>query len=146
HGSQFSTAAHCVRTMPRPAKIAEPTRIILMQKRKIKTGWRRFLATCAIIAIALSTQAVTPYDYAVKVSATVSTSPAQITLSWPSNIDATGYNISRKAVTSSSWTPVANLGSGATGWTDSNVSVGAAYEYQITAPTSDGYTATGYIY
>src|SRR4051794_26155628 len=117
-----------------------------MQKKTIQNGWGRFTATLALMAMALSAWAARPYGYAGKVSATGLTSPAQITLNWPSNIGATGYNISRKAVTSSSWTPVVNLGGGATGWTDSNVSVGATYEYQITALTSDGYTATGYIY
>src|SRR5436305_7394986 len=122
--------------MPWPATLRARPKKPLMQKKTIQNGWRRFMATLALIALTLSTKAASPYDYAVKVSATVSTSPAQITLSWPGNIDASGYNISRKSVTSSTWTPVANLGGGATGWTDSNVAVGPAYEYQITAPTS----------
>lgn len=99
----------------------------------------------AIFSLTLSTEAASPYDYTVKASATVSTSPAQITLSWPANSGAASYTISRKAATSSTWTQVASLAGGATSWTDSNVSVGSAYEYQLTAACG-GFTATGYIY
>lgn len=116
-----------------------------MQK-NLNNGWNWFVAILAFIAASLTAKAASPYDYAVKVSATVSANPAQITLTWPANAGASGYNISRKAINSSSWTSVASVNGGATSWTDSNVAVGQAYEYQITAPTSDGYTATGYIY
>jgi hypothetical protein len=116
-----------------------------MQNNKIQIGRLWWLAMIAFVAMALTTKAAGPYDYAVKVSANVSASPAQITLTWPANAGASGYSISRKAASSSSWTPVANVGGGATSWTDANVAVGNTYEYQITAPCG-GFTATGYIY
>ncbi|HEY6229456.1 MAG TPA: fibronectin type III domain-containing protein [Verrucomicrobiae bacterium] len=116
-----------------------------MQK-KFKNGWLLSVAVVALGAMVFSAKAQNPYDVAVKVSATISTSPAKITLSWIQNNGASSYNISRKSVNSSSWTPVANLGGSTLSWSDSNVAVGQAYEYQIVAPTSAGYTATGYIY
>jgi hypothetical protein len=118
----------------------------LMLKNKVKNGWSLFVGIFALIAIPFSAPAANPIDYAVKASATVSTSPARITLNWVSNAGASSYTISRKTQNSSTWTQVASLGGSVTSWTDSNVSVGGAYEYQIIAPNSDGYTSTGYIF
>src|SRR6185436_17439023 len=107
-----------------------------MQK-KVKNGWSWCVGMLTFVAMTLSAQAATPYDYAVKISATVSANPARITLNWVANAGASSYNISRKAINSPSWTSVAQVGGSATSWTDSNVASGQAYEYQITAPTSD---------
>src|SRR5215213_5686100 len=113
-----------------------------MQK-KFKNGWLCFVGILALIASGLSAKAAMPYDTAVKVSATISASPARVTLNWNANSGASGYNISRKAINSSTWTAVANVGATTLTWTDSNVAAGQAYEYQIIAPGSG---ATGYIY
>src|SRR3569623_1224956 len=89
--------------------------------------------------------AATPEDYVVKVSATVSTSPASINLTWPS-YGASSYNVYRKAVGAGSWSSVATLSGSATGYTDTNVSVGATWEYQIirnASPTAYGYICAG---
>jgi hypothetical protein len=83
--------------------------------------------------------------YAVEVSAQIQTSPARIILQWPADSRATGYTVSRKRIHDTSWSSPVSLPGSATSWTDSNVSVGSAFEYQLTktAPTYNGY---GYIY
>jgi hypothetical protein len=85
--------------------------------------------------------------YSVQISAVVQTSPPQITLQWEAN-DAYGvqsWSIYRKAKDATSWNLLINLSASVTNWTDSSVSVGSTYEYQIikTATTHTGY---GYIY
>jgi hypothetical protein len=81
-------------------------------------------------------------DYAVLVSASVQESPAQITLSWPASSDATGYTVSRKALSATSWGSGTSVGT-ATTYTDSSVSVGTVYEYRV---VKTGSSATGYGY
>ena len=116
-----------------------------MQKKNNKFGWNWFVALIALVAMTMSANAQLPYEAAVKVSATVSTGPARITLTWPANSGASSYTISRKAASGSSWQQVANVNGSTTSWADSNVTAGSAYEYQILA-ACNGYTATGYIY
>lgn len=108
--------------------------------------WTWLAGILALLAIAFSTKAVDPFYYAVQASATVSTSPAKITLNWPADPMGAGYTISRKAFGATSWTQVGTLGGSATTWSDSNVSVGGAYEYSLQKTTSGGYSGTGYIY
>jgi hypothetical protein len=84
--------------------------------------------------------------FTVEVSATVQTSPARIALQWPADAKATSYLVSRKALNDAAWTQVASLTGGATGFNDSNVAIGSAFEYQILKQTSAGYTGSGYIY
>ena len=117
-----------------------------MQKNKITNCWQWLTGIVALFAVAFTTRATDPFYYAVQVSASVSTSPAKITLNWVADANATGYTVSRKAVNSSAWSQVATLAGSATTWSDSNVAVGAAYEYGFSKSTSAGYTGTGYIY
>lgn len=80
----------------------------------------------------------------VQVSATIQKSPAQITIDWVNDGSASGFNIYRRANTSSSWgSAITSLGAAATSYIDNTVSVGIPYEYRIvkTGSTS-GY---GYI-
>ncbi|MCX6903132.1 MAG: fibronectin type III domain-containing protein [Verrucomicrobia bacterium] len=81
-------------------------------------------------------------DIAVQVSAVAQAVPAQITLQWPNspsaNIVYDSYAIYRKAASDSSWGAVrATLPGTATNFVDTNVSVGAAYEYQVIRNGSD---------
>src|SRR5215831_8768861 len=70
-------------------------------------------------------------DLAVEASANVQKTPPKITLTWPSNAQATGYAIYRKQFSDTSWgNPIANIGA-VTSWADTNVVVGASYEYQV---------------
>src|SRR5256885_13181245 len=87
------------------------------------------------------------WEYSVQASASVQTAPARITLSWPQDTVLTpnSYTIYRKAVGATSWGSGTTLPGTATSYTDSNVTSGAAYEYQIVKATSQ-YTGYGYIY
>ena len=105
--------------------------------------------TCVVLAVlgvgaCLSPveAASTSKDYAVLVEATAAVSPPSITLSWPLESRATGYQISRKLRTDTTWggapgigtdwtIPLATLPGTATSWTDNTVSIGVKYEYQI---------------
>src|SRR2546422_428520 len=86
------------------------------------------------------------WEYSVQVSATVQSSPAQITLAWPQ--DTTGipgsYTVYRKAPGGSSWGGGTTLAGSATSYADTGVTVGTAYEYQVVKSAS-GYTGYGYI-
>ncbi|MEO7558213.1 MAG: Calx-beta domain-containing protein [Gammaproteobacteria bacterium] len=100
------------------------------------------------VAISLSTQlaqAAAVKDYSVQASATVQKSPAQITLTWPQDFNATGYTVYRKAFNATTWNSVAALPGSATGYTDTTVSVGSAYEYRI-SKAAGGYSGQGYVY
>ncbi|MGZ8939794.1 MAG: fibronectin type III domain-containing protein, partial [Limisphaerales bacterium] len=104
------------------------------------------LLPCLLFLAGLSTQAETnPRLYAVEVSATVQTAPAQIRLQWPADASATGYNIYRKAPSATSWTHLTSVAGLTTTWADGNVANGSSYEYAITKSTSLGYQGTGYI-
>src|SRR5205807_1771737 len=87
------------------------------------------------------------WEYSVQVSATVQASPAQILLSWPQDqyMVPNSYTVYRKAPSDSSWGNGTTLPGSATTYTDSNVTVGTAYEYQIVKSTSL-YTGYGYLY
>jgi Bacterial Ig domain len=85
-------------------------------------------------------------QHAVQASASVQSNPAQITLSWPADTQATGYTVYRKGLNDSSWgTAIVSLTGSASSFTDSNVVVGGAYEYRISKSAS-GYSGVGYIY
>lgn len=82
-----------------------------------------------------------------QISATAQTSPPQIILSWePDPYGANSYTIFRKTKTGTSWGTNTTLSGTASGFTDVNVTVGSAYEYQVIKAASLGYTGYGYIY
>src|ERR1041385_5073655 len=70
-------------------------------------------------------------NYAVQVSATVQTNPAQITLSWPADPAATRYLLFRKAPDAKSWGTATTLATNATSYADTNVALGGTYEYRV---------------
>jgi hypothetical protein len=84
-----------------------------------------------------------PKFYTVMATAEVQGSPAQITLRWNSDPNATSYSIARRS--GNGWTAVANLSGSSLAWTDQNVSNGGSYEYRVTKSTSAGYSGTGYL-
>jgi hypothetical protein len=86
-----------------------------------------------------------PKWYAVEASAAVQVNPPQVALSWPADVNATGYVVSRKMVGDEAWGPGTSLAGSATSFVDANVSSGAAYEYQISKTTSVGYAGYGYV-
>src|SRR5687768_16598380 len=102
-----------------------------MQKKE-NISWKWFAAIFTLAALITSARANSPFAWAVQPSATVTTSPARVTLSFPGDGNATSYTVSRKAANSSSWTQVGTLGGGASvnSFVDNNVAVGSSYEYQ----------------
>src|SRR6185436_12064130 len=86
-------------------------------------------------------------EYAVQVSASAQSSPAQITLSWPQDTQTTpsSYVVYRKSPNATSWGTGTTLSGSATSYLDSSVTVGSTYEYQVVKNTSS-YTGYGYIY
>ena len=86
--------------------------------------------------------------YAVQISATVQSSPPQITLSWEADMyGANRYTVFRKAKEDASWgAPIATLDGSISQFVDSNVAVGATYEYAIVRAATLGYTGYGYIF
>lgn len=112
--------------------------------RKIK------VIACAALGVLLAhaIHAVEPtWVYSVEVSATVQTSPPQITLSWPRDTTTApnNYVVYRKSKDATSWGSGTTLAGTTTRYADNNVSAGSAYEYQIVKNTS-AYNGYGYIY
>ncbi len=87
------------------------------------------------------------WEFSVQVSASVQTSPARITLSWPQDqyMLPNRYTVYRKAPGDTSWGTGTTLPGTATSYMDDTVSVGTPYEYQIVKATSQ-YTGYGYLY
>jgi hypothetical protein len=109
-------------------------------------GVLRALLPCFLLLAGFPLRAETnPRYYAVEVSATVQTAPAQITLQWAADPYATSYTISRKTPAATAWTQLTSLGGSINSWSDPNVANGGSYEYAITKSTSLGYKGTGYI-
>ena len=86
-------------------------------------------------------------EYSVQVSAQVQASPAQIALSWPQDgCDLpTAYTVYRRGPEDQSWGPGTHLPASASGFLDTNVDVGIAYEYQVVKTTAR-YAGYGYLY
>jgi hypothetical protein len=109
-------------------------------------GWRGafFLFLPAFVSCV---QADETWLYAVQITATIQESPPQITLTWLQDLyGANSYTVHRKAKSEGSWGPGVTLPGTATSYTDTSVSVGGAYEYQIVKQATLGYTGYGYIY
>ncbi len=84
-------------------------------------------------------------DHAVRLSATVQTNPAIITLTWPGDPNATGYTLYRKPRDAAAWGPGTTLPGNATNYVDSNVVAGSTYEYRVRKSTAN-YQGEGYLY
>ena len=85
-------------------------------------------------------------DYAVVAEATAYAGPASIVLQWTPHLLATEHRIYKKSPDESSWgSPIATLDGTAIDYTDTDVSIGIAYEYKIERDLSTGITAEGYI-
>jgi hypothetical protein len=93
-------------------------------------------------------------DWAVQVTAAVSSTPAQIQLNWVGDPSAQTYKVSRKPRDASTWQEIAVLPPTQSAFVDTNISVGTGYEYRIVKETdkrlfdfsTEGYKAYGYIY
>jgi len=85
-------------------------------------------------------------DYAVRVSATYTESPASITLAWPLKPTAIEYLLYKKSKEESNWGAViATLDPTATFYIDTDVIIDSMYEYKIYCSNTTGVNAFGYI-
>ncbi len=84
-------------------------------------------------------------QYAVRLEATVQTTPPAITLHWDAGTGATGFDLYRKLPDQSAWmTHLGSLPANAVSYTDTTVMEGQAYDYKMVKHAS-GYTGYGYI-
>jgi len=84
--------------------------------------------------------------YAVQLSAKVETSPPSITLHWePDGYGVNSYTVYRKGIHDTDWGAGTQFDGSITGYIDSNVEVGTAYEYQVVKASALGITGYGYI-
>jgi hypothetical protein len=104
----------------------------------IFSTWRRNLLGLIVLfgaALCASGQDYSKWS-TLQVTAAVESNPPRITLSWPAReADFTKYNLQRKA--SGTSTVYATLAKASTGYVDTNVVAGVAYEYKITANAVD---------
>jgi hypothetical protein len=70
-------------------------------------------------------------DFAIMVHTTTSENPPSITLHWQLLPETQSIEVSRKLKNETAWTRISTLDSGITEFTDNNVQVGIAYEYQV---------------
>ncbi|MBS1944463.1 MAG: fibronectin type III domain-containing protein, partial [Bacteroidetes bacterium] len=81
---------------------------------------------------------------AVQLSATVTSSPARITIAWNAYSSATGYTVYRKLKGQQSWgTSIGSVGGSVAQFEDNNVAVGTYYEYKVVRAA--GSSGTGFI-
>jgi len=110
--------------------------------------WLHALATGAVLwGGAESARPDATWNFAVQLSVTVQVSPPQIALNWVQDSIATpiSYTVSRKAPSDTSWGEGTVLPRTTTNYVDTDVSVGATYEYQVYKSAS-GYDGYGYLY
>lgn len=109
------------------------------------------LLVCIFACTFFGLNAQNSQTVSVQLNATVSSSPASITLSWASLSGATttGFTIYRKLKTGTSWgSSIATLAGTATNYQDTTVATNTSYEYKVTRTATIGtttYTAYGYI-
>jgi MBG domain (YGX type)/Bacterial Ig domain len=131
-------------TIPSLSGNTPVVRIVLVTGRN--ATWEYVACIClASVCLELSALALSVSNYSVQVSATVQTNPPQITLSWPADSLATGYDLYRKTRDATDWGSSSGLAANATNYVDSNVVVGGAYEYRIVKHASS-FVGVGYIY
>ncbi|MBE7492688.1 MAG: fibronectin type III domain-containing protein [Planctomycetes bacterium] len=113
----------------------------------MRTGW---LVPCFLFLVLVTPGLAAQSGarpYAVEITVSVQASPAQISLAWPALASTTSFTIYRRAQGSSTWgSAVTTLAASATGYVDSSVSVGTAYEYAVVkngTPTAYGFATAG---
>lgn len=111
----------------------------------------KFAFLTLIILAAVSTEdgraQVSPRLYAVELEVAAESSPPVITLGWNGAADAVEYILSRRLSPEESWTEIARFsaGAGSYNFSDTNVSAGVVYEYQVLKPSTGGYLGTGQV-
>ena len=106
-----------------------------------------FAITLIVVATGYSSRgSESTAEYSVQVSVTTQTNPPAITLNWPQDgcNAPSGYALYRKAPDANWWGNATHLPPGATSYQDTNVIVGASYEYQL-VKTTRTYSGYGYV-
>lgn len=93
----------------------------------------------------LSAPAQPASDFAVQLSAIAQSNPPRITLSWKPLASATRYRVTRKTLEASTWGDEVLLPGEASEFADTNVVVGASYEYHVWRLAAD-HDSHAYIY
>ncbi len=97
----------------------------------MKRSLNLFFAVLLIAGVAIPLQA-SPRDYSVEISVSIQETPPQIDFTWPGDPDAAQYRVFRKGIGDVTWgDAIAIIDGDATTYSDSNVSVGEAYEYSF---------------
>lgn len=101
---------------------------------------------CLSVLLALHTFPQTVSERtAVRLTASVQSSPIGVTLNWVAIGGTTSITIFRKTRSATSWgTAIATPSATALQWTDNSVTGGTYYEYRV-ARVSNGVTGTGYV-
>ncbi|MDQ3073740.1 MAG: fibronectin type III domain-containing protein, partial [Bacteroidota bacterium] len=104
------------------------------------------LLTIFIFSGSLAYSQTTAEKYAVQINARINQNPANLTLFWKGDTDASQYEIFRKDKGAATWgSGLATLDGTDTSWTDLNIQAGEAYEYRV-VKTTGSYTGYGYLY
>ncbi len=100
----------------------------------------------AFFTLAAARAVENTWDFSVQVSASVQSSPARVTLTWPQDTNATpsSYTVFRRTPGSSNWGPGTPLSGSTTTYTDTAVATGNAYEYKL-VKAAGSYTGYGYL-
>lgn len=106
------------------------------------------VCTCVLPDAIAPVCAQSAQQSAVQVTATVAASPPAISFTWPADATATGYTVARRAAGATAWGGLVTIPGGgtATSWTDTNVAVGARYEYWFRKtgnPAARGFLTAG---
>src|SRR5687768_3254794 len=114
----------------------------------MKNYYTRIFAAIAL-TLALTGPAVAQNygdSLSVKAEAVVQASPAQITISWPGDANASNFVVYRKMKGGTTWgSAVATLPPSATTYTDNTVSVNTLYDYKIQMTSSTAVDRFGYL-
>lgn len=113
---------------------------------------KRTLLYCLLsAAVTYSAYGQKSIDNSVQLTATISKSPVQVTLSWQLHNNATNYYVYKKTKGATGWTPLTTtpLAATDTQYVDNTVSLDSAYEYRVykhssgTDPKGHGYIYVG---
>ncbi len=105
-----------------------------------------FLTLLCLTAVAAAPSFATqPIDHVVQLTVSVAKNPAQITVNWVRHGSPAGYAVYRRSSFTEDWNQVARCDGGASGYTDTDVRVGACVEYKVAARYPH-LTAFGYVY
>lgn len=111
-----------------------------------KKSMNRILPALLLLFIAFSGYSQYAYDRSVLVDAKIDKAIPSITLSWNKYTPVTNYSIYRKSKVAGNWgTKIATVPATDTSWTDTDVVVGASYEYRVVR-SGGSYVGYGYIY